>query len=140
MEISLTHYFPYQCSIYSMCVLFSSTDKPRNTKLENSHTRTCLNDSVTLSCTTYANPPVQEYRFYINDQVVHTSGSGVYQFLIPQSGNNTYTCEPKNTIGYGDNASVTIATRGKFSLGILSVATNTKEIKNNFRVIFLCFQ
>lgn len=72
--------------------------------------RTCLNDKVTLSCTTNANPPAHEYRFYLNDQVVHTSSSGVYQFPVRQSGNNAYKCEPKNQIGYGANATVMIST------------------------------
>ena len=81
--------------------------------MTSTHSKACLNDSVTLTCTTDANPPAYEYRFYLNDQVVHTSSSGVYQISVPQSGNNTYKCEPKNSIGYGANATVMIPTKSK---------------------------
>ncbi|KAK3743484.1 hypothetical protein QZH41_013099, partial [Actinostola sp. cb2023] len=84
---------------------------PYRTNMTSTRGRACLNDSVTLTCTTNANPPAHEYRFYLNDQVFHTSSSGVHQFFVPQSGNNTYKCAPKNHYGYGENATVLIPTK-----------------------------
>jgi hypothetical protein len=92
--------------------VFVISDKPYLTNLTSTVSNACVNDSVSLQCTTNGNPPAQEYRFYLNDQLVHTSISGDYQLNVPQAGNNTYKCEPKNTVGSGQNASVTISTKG----------------------------
>jgi hypothetical protein len=92
-----------------MCFI---VDNPYQTNLTSTLSKACVNDSVTLDCTTNANPPAHEYRFYLNDQLAHTSISGVYQLNVPQAGNNTYTCEPKNTVGSGQNATTFISSKG----------------------------
>ena len=115
--------------ILTFCLHFS--DKPYGTNLTSTHSKACLNDSVTLTCTTDANPPAHEYRFYLNDQLAHTSSSGVYQFAVPQSGNNTYKCEPKNSVGYGVNATVIIPTKSKL------LSFNTTPLKANARTFGL---
>lgn len=84
--------------------------------MTSNHGKTCLSDLVTLNCTTIANPGVHEYRFYLNELVLHTSGSGLYTFPVAQSGSKTYKCEPKNQIGYGANATVVVSTKGKFAI------------------------
>ena len=68
---------------------------------------TVLHDAtVSIKCTTDANPDAHVYHFYLNDNPIGNSSSGVFNTTVMADG--VYTCVPINTDGTGDNATVTI--------------------------------
>ena len=73
---------------------------------------TVLHDAtVSLKCTTDANPDAHIYHFYLNDSLIGNSSSGVFNTTVMADG--VYTCVPINIGGTGDNATVSIITVGK---------------------------
>ena len=80
------------------------TTLPKNT--------TVLRDAIlSLKCTTDANPDAHIYHFYLNDNLIGNSSSGVFNTTVMEDG--VYTCVPINTDGTGDNATVSITAVGK---------------------------
>ena len=80
------------------------TTLPQNT--------TVLRDAgVSIKCTTDANPDAHIYHFYLNDNFIGNSSSGVFNTTVMADG--VYSCVPINTVGTGDNATVNITTLGK---------------------------
>ena len=76
-----------------------------------SNTTVLRGDAVSLKCTTDANPDAHIYHFYLNDNLVGKSSSGVFNISVKADG--VYTCAPINTVGTGDNATVSITAVGK---------------------------
>ena len=73
---------------------------------------TVLRDaSVSITCTTDANPDAHIYHFYLNDNLIGNSSSGVFNTTVMADG--VYRCVAINTVGTGDNATVNITTVGK---------------------------
>ncbi|XP_078379805.1 hemicentin-2-like isoform X6 [Oculina patagonica] len=69
---------------------------------------TLLRDAaVSLKCTTVANPAAHIYHFYLNNNLIGNSSSGVLNVTVKADG--VYTCVPVNTVGKGDNATVSIS-------------------------------
>ena len=67
--------------------------------------------TVSIKCATDANPDAHIYDFYLNDNLIGNSSSGVFNTTVIADG--VYTCVPINTDGTGDNASVSITAVGK---------------------------
>ena len=67
--------------------------------------------TVSIKCTTDANPDAHIYHFYLNDNLIGNSSSGVFNTTVMADG--VYTCVPINTDGTGDNATVSITAVGK---------------------------
>ena len=65
---------------------------------------------MALNCETNANPEA-EYHFYFNGESVGKSTTGVLSVTVEEDGD--YTCVPINTVGTGDNATVSITVVGK---------------------------
>ena len=65
---------------------------------------------MTLNCETNASPEA-EYHFYFNGESVGKSTTGVLSVTVEKDG--AYTCVPINTVGTGDNATVTVTVVGK---------------------------
>ena len=65
---------------------------------------------MTLNCETNASPEAV-YRFYFNGESVGKSITGVLSVTVEKDG--AYTCVPTNTVGAGDNATVTVTVVGK---------------------------
>lgn len=91
-------------------------DAPSSTKL----TTDKLNDAVpgngriALTCTTDANPPVNQYRFYREGSLVQTTFTGKYiihKARISDAGK--YLCVPINTLGNGTSNTVTVIVYGQ---------------------------
>ena len=67
-----------------------------------------LRDSnISLDCSTDANPDAHVYHFYLNDSLIGNSNSGVFNTTVMTDG--VYTCVPVNTVGTGENATVSMS-------------------------------
>ncbi|XP_066024470.1 hemicentin-1-like isoform X4 [Pocillopora verrucosa] len=68
---------------------------------------TVLHDrTVSLNCSTDANPDAHTYHWYFNGNLTGNSSSGVFNITVKEDGE--YTCVPENKVGTGSNASVGI--------------------------------
>ena len=73
---------------------------------------TVLRDAtVSIKCTADANPDAHIYHFYLNDNLIGNSSSGVFNTTVMADG--VYICVPINTDGTGDNATVSITAVGE---------------------------
>ena len=67
-----------------------------------------LRDSnISLDCSTDANPDAHVYHFYLNDSLIGNSNSGVFNTTVMTDG--VYTYVPVNTVGTGENATVSMS-------------------------------
>ena len=76
-----------------------------------SNTTMLLGSTVSLNCSTDANPDAHVYQFYFNDTFISNSSSGVFNVTVGTDG--VYTCVPINTVGTGHNATVRVNAVGK---------------------------
>jgi len=80
---------------------------------------TLLRDSImSLNCQTNASPEA-EYHFYLNGKPIGNSTSGVFSVAVVAD--EVYTCVPVNTVGTGNNATVSISVVGKLTSMYYSV-------------------
>ena len=88
-------------------------DAPSSTNLITvPNNTTLLRDSnISLDCSTDANPDAHVYHFYLNDSLIGNSNSGVFNTTVMTDG--VYTCVPVNTVGTGENATVSITVVGE---------------------------
>ena len=104
---------PNVCTNTIIIYEFSSIeDAPDETTLTTVPSNwTILRDSIMiLKCETNASPEA-EYHFYFNGESVGKSITGVLSVTVKKDG--AYTCVPTNTVGTGDNATVTVTAVGK---------------------------
>ena len=96
---------------YLFCYVF--VDAPSSTNLITVPNNTTLlrGSGISLDCSTDANPDAHIYHFYLNDNLIGNSSSGVFNTTVMADG--VYTCVPVNTVGTGDNDSVNITVVGK---------------------------
>ena len=73
----------------------------------------CLDDVISLECTADADPPAHQYLIFVNDELLETFNTSRISFNTSIAGNNTYSCQPENTVGLGESASILINTKGK---------------------------
>ena len=90
-----------------------STDPPTVTTITTlpSNTTVLRDAAVSLKCKTDANPDAHIFHFYLNGSLIANSSSGVLNFIVKADG--VYTCVPINTVGTGDNDTVSINAVGK---------------------------
>ena len=79
--------------------------------LSPSNTTVLRGSTVTLNCSTDANPHSHEFQFYFNDSYLGNSSSGLFNVSVNDDG--VYSCVPINIGGLGHNASLTVKTVGK---------------------------
>ena len=98
-----------ECDLF--CYLL--VDAPSSTNLvTDPNNTTLLRDSnISLDCSTDANPDARVYHFYLNDSLIGNSNSGVFNTTVMTDG--VYTCVPVNTVGTGENATVSITVVGE---------------------------
>ncbi|XP_078379812.1 hemicentin-1-like isoform X12 [Oculina patagonica] len=90
-----------------------------------SNTTVLRGADASLKCTTVANPAAHIYHFYLNNNLIGNSSSGVLNVTVKADG--VYTCVPINTVGTGDNATVSVtAVVGPFADIIPQVVTVTE--------------
>lgn len=78
-----------------------------------SNTTVLRGSTVSLNCTTDANPNAHVYQFYFNDTLIGNSSSGMFNVNVDADG--VYSCVPIKTVGTGQNATVSITAVGKSS-------------------------
>ena len=100
-----------ECDLF--CYLL--VDAPSSTKLISVPNNTTLlrKSNISLDCSTDANPEAHIYHFYLNDSPIGNSSSGVFNTTVMADG--VYTCVPINTVGTGDNGTVSIIVVGKLT-------------------------
>ena len=98
-----------ECNL--LCNVF--VDAPSSTNLITvpNNTTVLRESNISLDCSTDANPEARIYHFYLNDNLIGNSSSGVFNTTVMADG--VYTCVPVNTIGTGDNHSVSITVVGE---------------------------
>ena len=103
-------------------LLSFSSDKPSGSALTTtpSNTTVLRGSTVSLNCSTDANPDVHVYQFFLNDTIIGNSSSGVFNITVEADG--VYTCVPINAAGTGHNATVSITAVGK------SVQLNVQDL------------
>ena len=86
-----------------------------------SNTTVLRGSTVSLNCSTDANPAAHVYQFYFNDSFISNSSSGLLNITVDTDG--VYTCVPINKVGTGHNANISITMVGKsltfFSMSVL---------------------
>ena len=100
-------YFPF----------FSVLVKPEKTRLTINKDITKpvqFGSFVTFNCTTHARPDPDGYKFYRGQELLSSSGSGVFDLRLQHSG--LYSCLPFNSAGDGDQASLKIIVDGRLRL------------------------
>ncbi len=65
---------------------------------------------MSLNCGTVASPEA-EYHFYFNGNSIGNNSAGVLSVTVMEDGE--YTCVPVNTVGTGDNDTVSVTAVGK---------------------------
>lgn len=89
-------------------------DAPSSTNLITvPHNTTLLRDSsMSIKCSTDANPEDLEYQLYFKGLFIGNNTSGLFNITVTEDG--VYTCVPINTVGTGENATVSITVVGEF--------------------------
>ncbi|XP_068686462.1 hemicentin-1-like isoform X2 [Montipora foliosa] len=84
--------------------------RPSGTTIELTPSNTTIlrDSSLSINCTTDANPVAHVFQFYLDDVYIGNSSSGVYNVTVTADG--AYTCVPVNTVGKEENATVVIST------------------------------
>ena len=92
--------------------------KPENVRLSTSAigNQACLGSYLNFTCTvsSSANPPVFSYQLLKNDVVVDTNSSGMWIRMPSSSGDFSYKCVAKNTVGTANSPSVNVTVGGKY--------------------------
>ncbi|XP_031555101.1 uncharacterized protein LOC116292008 [Actinia tenebrosa] len=83
--------------------------KPENTKISHSSNTliSCLGSLINITCTSNANPPVEKYSLYRNEEWVQENNAGLFKVMLDKTGINRFTCKPENQIGVGKIKSLT---------------------------------
>ena len=102
-------FYLLECNLFH-CVF---VDAPSSTNLITVPNNTTLlrESKISLDCSTDANPDAHIYHFYLNDNLISNSSSGVFNTTVMTDG--VYTCVPVNTAGTGDNATVGVTVVGE---------------------------
>ena len=100
---------------YIALIIFSV--KPENVRLvaTNIGDEACQNDSVSLSCSADASPPVSSYQFFENDVLLGSNNSGMWTTSLSSSGMLIYRCVASNVVGAANSANVSIDVGGTVS-------------------------
>ena len=72
----------------------------------------CVNDSVSLSCSANASPPVSSYQFFESDVLLRSNNSGMLATSLSSSGVLIYRCVASNLVGTANSANVSIDVGG----------------------------
>ena len=88
--------------------------KPENVRLVATDIgdEACQNDSVSLSCSADASPPVSSYQFFENDVLLGSNNSGMWTTSLSSSGILIYTCVASNLVGAANSPNVSIDVGG----------------------------
>lgn len=101
------------CYLMELLFCYLLVDAPSGTNLITvPHNTTLLRDSsMSIHCSTNANPEDIEYQLYFKGLFIGNSTSGLFNITVMEDG--VYTCVPINKVGTGDNATVSITVVGE---------------------------
>ena len=93
---------------------FFFSAKPENVHLVATITgdEACQNDSVSLSCSADASPPVSSYQFFENGVLLGSNNSGMLATSLSSRGVLIYKCVASNLVGTANSANVSIDVGG----------------------------
>ena len=99
-------------SVFTLFLLHC-IDPATNTSITTtpSNTTVLRGSTVSLNCSTDANPDTHVYQFYFNKDSIGNSSSGVFNVTVDKDG--VYTCVFINEVGSGHNATVNVTTVGE---------------------------
>ena len=88
--------------------------KPDNVQLETSAVddKACRGDVISINCSADAVPSEISYQLLEND-IAFLDASGRWSRPLTTAGMFSYKCVPNNTLGTGENATVTVTVIGK---------------------------
>ena len=88
--------------------------KPDNVQLATSaaDNKACLGDVISINCSAEAVPSEISYQLFENNIAI-LDVSGRWSRPLTTVGMFTYKCVPNNTLGTGENVTVTVAVNGK---------------------------
>lgn len=109
--------------VFGFCFLLCMPVKPvvelvRNVTSEN----ICIGTIVNLTCKADANPPVDNYALYKNNEVVAQGQEIIYidtrVASIGSRGQYIYTCETNNSVGTGQSSNTTLTVGDKYEAAV----------------------
>ncbi|XP_035282728.1 B-cell receptor CD22-like isoform X3 [Anguilla anguilla] len=119
----------------SSAVILSVTYGPKDTSLSVSPSGEILEgSSVTLTCSSDANPPVQRYTWYKNNRALASwTGSGLNHAItnIVSEDSGQYYCEARNQNGAENSSAVTIDVQYAPRNTLLSVSSSGKILEGS---------
>ncbi|XP_035282718.1 B-cell receptor CD22-like isoform X2 [Anguilla anguilla] len=119
----------------SSAVILSVTYGPKDTSLSVSPSGEILEgSSVTLTCSSDANPPVQRYTWYKNNRALASwTGSGLNHAItnIVSEDSGQYYCEARNQNGAENSSAVTIDVQYPPRNTLLSVSSSGKILEGS---------
>ena len=88
--------------------------RPDNVQLKTSaaDNKACRGDVISIGCSAEAVPSEISYQLLENDIAI-LDASGAWRRPLTTAGMFNYTCVANNSLGTGDNASVTVTVNGK---------------------------
>ena len=84
--------------------------------------------TVSLNCSTDANPVAHVYQLYFYDAIIGNSSLGVFNITVNAGG--VYTCVPINKVGPGRNATISITMVGKYVRNFLQLQNFENTVFN----------
>lgn len=101
------------CRINVSFFCYLLVDSPSSTNLITVPNKTTFlrGSNISLDCSTDASPDAHIYQFFLNYNLIGSSSSVVFKTTVMADG--IFTCVPVNTVGTGDNATVSITVVGE---------------------------
>ena len=91
------------------------TDKPKNVSVSISPGEIVEGSSVTLTCSSDANPPVHNYTWYMRtgaESLIRGTGYSI-SFNVTSDSSGLYYCEAENEVGSQNSTGVAVPTEGQ---------------------------
>ena len=91
------------------------TDKPKNVSVSISPGEIVEGSSVTLTCSSDANPPVHNYTWYMRtgaESLIRGTGDSI-SFNVTSDSSGLYYCEAENEVGSQTSTGVAVPTEGQ---------------------------
>ncbi|XP_062391214.1 B-cell receptor CD22-like [Sardina pilchardus] len=122
----------YSCAVrghesLSSTVFLNVRYSPRKTSLSISHGKTEEGSSVTLTCSSDANPPVHNYTWYMKsgaESVVRGTGESI-SFNVTSDTSGLYHCEAQNELGSQNSADAAVPSKGPEAVIMILMASIT---------------
>ena len=91
------------------------TDKPKSVSVSISPGEIVEGSSVTLTCSSDANPPVHNYTWYMRtgaESLIRGTGDSI-SFNVTSDSSGLYYCEAENEVGSQTSTGVAVPTEGQ---------------------------